>query len=67
MNKDCLPLRYEEGQLKLLASSENGELKALPDAPNAPDTGDGAGKKGEGAVEDVVEDAAIVGQEKKAG
>lgn len=67
MNKDCLPLRYEEGQLKLLASSENGELKALPDAPNAPDTGDGAGKKGEGAVEDVVEDADIVGQEKKAG
>ena len=33
MNKDCLPLRYEEGQLKLLAENADGALKALPDTP----------------------------------
>ncbi len=30
MNKDCLPLRYENGQLQLLAQPDAGGLKALP-------------------------------------
>lgn len=73
MDRDCVPLRYEDGELKLLAQSENGQLKALPDkndggsaarasgAPNAAAFGpqEGAPDAGKGGADDV-EDAQIV-------
>lgn len=67
MNKDCLPLHYEDGQLKLLASSENGELRALPDKPGSDKPG--SGKEGDASRQDDdgVEDASIVEQDNKAG
>ncbi len=47
MDKGCLPMRYEDGQLKLLAQNEDGQLKALPGQQDAPDNDD-------------IEDAAVV-------
>ncbi len=49
MNKGCVPLRYEEGQLKLLAQNEDGQLKALPEQQAAPDS-----------AKDDIEDATVV-------
>ncbi len=40
MNKGCVPMRYEDGQLKLLAQNEDGQLKALPEQQDAPDNDD---------------------------
>lgn len=73
MNKDCLPLRYEDGQLKLLAENAEGALKALPDTPTVavqgplPQGGPAGGQDGAAAeveapaaAADGVEDAAIV-------
>lgn len=54
MNKGCVPMRYEDGQLKLLARNEDGQLKALPeqqDTPEKPDKDD---------IKDDIEDADVV-------
>ena len=47
MNKGCVPMRYEDGQLKLLAQNEDGQLKALPEQQGTPDNDD-------------IEDAAVI-------
>lgn len=70
MNKGALAMRYEDGQLKLLAKDDGGELKALPQQSvehDAGDTdgsraGDTTGTAGRPAKEDEteVEDATIV-------
>ena len=48
MNKGSLPMRYENGQLQLLAENKNGQLKALPEKDD--------GKKEDGKEEDGKED-----------
>ncbi|MDO5537426.1 MAG: hypothetical protein Q4F72_07865 [Desulfovibrionaceae bacterium] len=56
MNKDCIPMRYENGQLQLLAKQEDGELKALPEKNSSEDD---SSRQDEPDKTDV-EDATIV-------
>lgn len=82
MDRKTLPLRYENGQLRLLASNEGGELKALPETPTAPadgageppaaDAGTGTGsssavKGGPASTGEEVEDATIISEAPKDG
>ncbi len=75
MDRDCVPLHYEDGELKLLARNEDGQLKALPgkgDGEDAAASASGAGPAHSGASSaaesadsatggtDDVEDAQIV-------
>ena len=52
MNKGCVPMRYEDGQLQLLAQPDADGLKALPDKSDNDSP----------AEEDNVEDAKLVGK-----
>ncbi len=54
MNKGCVPMRYEDGQLKLLARNEDGQLKALPDQQDTPE------KPDKDDIKDDIEDADVV-------
>ncbi len=53
MNKDCLPLRYENGQLQLLAQPEGDGLKALPGAADDADAEDAGGRQDAPDVEEA--------------
>ncbi len=65
MNKNCVPLRYENGKLQLLAQSDGNGLKALPDNGDQvpPGSASEENKKGQDTKESV-EDATVIARHK---